>query len=152
MNLISKELLEFNKLLDNEPNPKDVKVNEEYGNKYLPLRKVEELLKTIYGAVQYVKSGNIMIVGNNAVYSLDVVVFHPVLKEWLTYNGVSSVPITVDKEGKAINLHSHLPMAKAFAITNAARYIGRAFGSHLNEDDSIVVEKGKAAGLLNNLK
>jgi hypothetical protein len=141
----------FNEKLDEEPAEGWVETNEIYKNKYIPLRIVEGLLKEIFGIVQYRKSGNIMIVGNNAVYSIDVVVMHPVLKEWIVYNGVSSIPITLDENGNTANLHSHLPMAKAFAITNATRYIGRIFGSHLNENEDKVEKEGSAAGMLSSL-
>jgi len=147
----NKELEKFNKLLDKKPDNKWVEIGEYGGKKYryLPIRKVEELLKEVFGAVQYKKSGNIMIVGNNVVYSLDVLVFHPVLKEWLTYNGVSAVPLNVDSEGNTHDLQPLIPLSKALAITNAARYIGRYFGSHLNEEDKVKADN--PAGLLSEL-
>jgi hypothetical protein len=74
-------------------------------------------------------------------------VFHPVINQWLNYDGVGSAVIQQDAGTKVIDfqlfkkpnaLQLTLPKAYAEAIKNAAKKIGKRYGADLNrkiEDD-----------------
>lgn len=152
-------LLEFNRLLNNAPKPGLIKVNDKTGGKpvkYLPIRVVESLLRSYFGAYQVEMIGNPHIIGNSVVVSVHLKVFHPVLNQWLTYAGTGAVAIELqatkkDNHGHVIRegarhaldfeklnpmaLHKNVPAAKSFAVSNAAKQIGKIFGSDLNNDE-----------------
>ena len=136
------KLAEFNKMIDHDPPETWVKVNKNFDNsKYLPIRIVEALLKSVFGAYQVKEASPIRFVGDNVIYSVYLVVWHPILKDWLYFSGVGAAPLRSDEKGISIALHGNAPMARAFAVTNAAKSIGRLFGSALNnlEDEMIDV-------------
>jgi hypothetical protein len=154
-------IVEFNKMLDHEPPKEWVKVNKNFDNsKYLPIRIVEALLKSVFGVYQVEESNPIRIVADNIIYSVSLKVYHPVIKEWITFSGVGAAPLRSNEKGISIALHGNAPMARAFAVTNAAKSIGKLFGSALNnlEDEMIDIysdefkkikkEKGSVGKLL----
>jgi len=143
-----KELVQFNQVLDRDPSPNMIKTNQfSNGAKYVPIRAVETMLRTIFGVYQVEMIGQPHIVGNSVVVSVHLKVYHPVLKEWVTYAGTGAVPIQVEQgahptDFTKINskaLHKNVPAAKSFAVSNAAKSIGRIFGSHVNSTDDLYV-------------
>ena len=72
-------------------------------------------------------------------------VFNPIAGGWLSYPGVGAVPIELKggsdpTDFSQINpkaLHKNVPAALSFAISNAAKKIGKLFGSHLNSTETI---------------
>lgn len=156
----AKDVYLFAQSLDKMPHPSWVKTNKYSGNaKYLPIRIVEQLLRTYFGAYQVEMIGNPSIIGNSIVVSVHLKVYHPVLKEWLIYAGVGAVPIELEKpkfddngvqtsgaksplDFDSINakaLHKNVPAAKSYAISNAAKTIGKIFGSHLNSAEDLQI-------------
>jgi hypothetical protein len=138
-------LLKFNEHLSTAPKPEWIKVNKFSDNaQYLPIRKIEDLLRSFFGTYQVEMIGQPHILGNSVVISVHLKVFHPILREWLTYAGTGAVPIELEKGAtplqfeliKAKGLHKNIPAAKAYAISNAAKSIGRVFGSDLNNDET----------------
>ncbi len=138
-------LEKFNLILDNPPKKEWVKVNK-FANKskYLPIRIVENLLRSFFGVYQVEWIGPVHIIGNSVVAECHLKVYHPVLQQWLSYAGVGAVPIELSKEAEnpldfrslhAKALHKNIPAAKAFAINNAAKSIGRVFGADLNSQE-----------------
>lgn len=150
------KLFAFNKkYLNASPDPKWIKTNQ--GVKYLPIRIVENLLASIFGIWQAEMIGRPQILGNSVEVSVHLKVYHPVLREWITYPGTGAVPIQLratkkDKQGNVIGekgaehpldfekiistaLHKNVPSALSFAINNAAKKIGKVFGSDLNSDE-----------------
>jgi len=134
----------LNDYLNREPKKEWVQVNKFSDNaKYLPIRIVENLLRSFFGVYQVEIVGQPLIIGNSVVVSVHLKVYHPILKEWLTYAGVGAVPIELEKGAsplqfeqiKAKALHKNIPAAKSFAVSNAAKSIGRIFGSDLNNDE-----------------
>lgn len=150
-------LVRFNNYINSEPKKEWVKVNKYSDNaKYLPIRVVESLLRSFFGVYQTEMIGQPHIIGNSVVVSVQLKVYHPILKEWITNAGVGAVPIELkatkkDKAGNVIEegaahaldfeklnskaLHKNIPAAKAFAVSNAAKSLGRIFGSDLNNDE-----------------
>lgn len=150
-------ILKFNETLNKPPRPEWIKSNRYSQNaKYLPIRIVENMLRSIFGIYQVEMIGAPHILGNCVVVSVHLKVLHPVLGEWLTYAGTGAVPIELkatktDKEGKVLEegarnaldferinlkaLHKNVPAALSFAVSNAAKKIGKRFGSDLNNDE-----------------
>jgi len=139
-------LTEFNTLVMSAPRKEWIKTNKYSQNaKYLPIRIVEELLSGVFPFWQVEQVGDPKILGNSIVISVQLKVFNPLLNQWLSFAGVGAVPIEV-KSGAhptdftKINpkaLHKNVPAALSFAINNAAKKIGRLFGSHLNSSETI---------------
>jgi hypothetical protein len=134
----------LNDYLNREPKKEWIQVNKFSDNaKYLPIRIVENLLRSFFGVYQTEIVGQPHIIGNSVVVSVHLKVYHPILKEWLTYAGIGAVPIELEKGAsplqfeqiKAKALHKNIPAAKSFAVSNAAKSIGRIFGSDLNNDE-----------------
>jgi hypothetical protein len=134
----------LNEYLNKEPKKEWVQVNKHSENaKYLPIRIVENLLRSFFGVYQVEMVGQPHIIGNSVVVSVHLKVYHPILKEWLIYAGVGAVPIQLEQGANPLEfdrikskaLHKNVPAAKSFAVSNAAKSIGRIFGSDLNNDE-----------------
>jgi hypothetical protein len=134
----------FNDLLNKDPMDKWIKVNKFSDNaKYIPIRIVESLLRSLFGVYQVEMVGQPHIVGNSVVVSVHLKVYHPILKEWLVYAGTGAVPIELEKNSNPLEfdrikpkaLHKNIPAAKSFAVSNAAKSLGKIFGSDLNNDE-----------------
>src|SRR3972149_4212663 len=80
---LENKVKEFNLLLDSTPPKSWIKINPLFKNKYIPIRIVESLLKSIFGYYQIKKAGEIMIVSASIIYPIDLIVYHPILKDWL---------------------------------------------------------------------
>jgi hypothetical protein len=146
-----KALHDFNTKLQKQPISKWVKQHQ--GMNYLPIRIVEQLLRTVFGAYQIDWACPPQIIGNSVVCSIHLKVYHPILKEWLSYAGVGAVPIQLKssshKDGarhaldfERINpmaLHKNIPAAKSFAVNNAAKQLGNIFGATLNANEEEIV-------------
>ena len=139
-------LSEMNQLINSEPRKDWVRTNKFSQNaKYLPIRIVEELLREIFPFHEIHQVGEPKIIGNSVVISVNLRVFNPLINSWLSYPGVGAVPIEVEKgahptDFTKINskaLHKNVPAALSFAINNAAKKIGKLFGSHLNSSESM---------------
>lgn len=152
------DLHDFKSLLNRPPSKRWVCVNQ-YSNdaKYLPIRIVEELLTEIFPFWQVEQVGDPKILANSIVISVQLKVFNPLINQWLSYAGVGAVPIELEKPkyskdgqqtGGARNnidfefinskaLHKNVPAALSFAVNNAAKKIGRLFGSHLNSKETL---------------
>lgn len=131
-------------IINSEPRRSWIQVNKYSQNaKYIPIGIVEELLRAIYPAWEAAQVGEPKILGNSVVISVELRVFHPILKHWLSFPGVGAVPIEVAQgahptDWTQINskaMHKNVPAALSYAINNAAKKIGRIFGSHLNRKD-----------------
>lgn len=136
----------FKALVSTSPRPEWIKTNKYSQNaKYLPIRIVEELLSEVFPFWQVEQVGEAKILGNSVVVSVTLKVYNPLIGQWLSYSGIGAVPIEV-KSGAhptdftQINpkaLHKNVPAALSFAISNAAKKIGKLFGSSLNSIETI---------------
>ena len=153
-----KTLQDFKNLIKKNPSESWVKKNPYSQNaKYLPIRIVEELLGEIFPFFQIKQQGEPKVLGNSVVISVQLEVYNPILNQWMSYAGVGAVPIELekpkyDKSGVQISgarnnidfeyinskaMHKNVPAALSFAVNNAAKKIGRLFGSHLNSTETI---------------
>lgn len=137
---------QYRELINKDPRASWVKVNKYSDNaKYLPIRIVEELLGEMFPAWEAVQVGQPQILGNSIVISVNLRVFHPIMGQWLQYPGIGAVPIELEKGAdptdftkvKPKAIHKNAPAALSFAINNAAKKLGRLFGSHLNSNETM---------------
>lgn len=140
------EMTRFNEMLNREPAQRWVTVNKQTKLKYIPIRIVETLLRSYFGAYQIIPVST-QLIGNSVVVTVELKVLHPILKQWLTFAGIGAVPIQVQRganpmEWEKINataIQRNAPAAKSFAVSNAAKSLGQVFGSNLNGDDDMVI-------------
>lgn len=121
--------------------PKKEKIQTHQGYQYLPISTVEKDLDRLYfGLVQYECVSYSQIFNEIACHAR-IRVFHPVIMQWLTYDGLGSAVIQQDANTKVMDFNSYkkanalqltLPKAYAEGIKNAAKKIGKAFGSDIN--------------------
>lgn len=136
---------QLNQLLNNLPNEKWIKLNKFANNsKYLPIDKVEYLLTRIFQEwkVEVLDYKNIF---NAVTCSIRLHYKHPITKEWYFHDGVGASDVQVKAGSSASELTNinknaigmALPIAKSYAIKDAAHHLGRLFGKDLNRPDSI---------------
>lgn len=139
-------LSDFKGLLNTSPRKQWIKQNKySQSANYLPIRIVEELLSEIFPFWQVEQVGEPKILGNSVVVSVQLKVFNPLLGQWLSYAGVGAVPIEIEKGGHPTDftkmnskaMHKNVPAALSFAISNAAKKLGKLFGSHLNSTETM---------------
>lgn len=117
------------------------------GYKYLPIERVEYLLKTIF------KSYKIEVTGqgtsfNGVWVTVRIHYLHPVSGEWLFHDGIGASQLQTAKGTSPADLNNinngalsmAFPMAKTIAIKDAADHFGKLFGSDLNRKDLINYE------------
>lgn len=135
-------------LLNAEPPASWIKTHPFIHNyKYLPIDKVEYLLKRIFKTyqIEILKTGMLM---NAIEVSVRVHYKHPLTGEMMFYDGVGAQELQTQKDSG--NLKSDmsnvnrgavtmaLPIAKTIAIKDACDHFGKIFGSDLNRRDTIV--------------
>ena len=142
-NQYSEESLnEFLKLINAEP--ENVETNDD-GYKHIPIAFIEADLRRIYqGLVQYEITQTIALF-NSVSMNVRLKVFHPVLQEWLNYDGSAAVLIESVTQGKyadtqkvvkANDENMAVAMVYSEAIKKAAQRIGERFGSNLNRENA----------------
>jgi hypothetical protein len=117
------------------------------GYKYLPIERVEFLLKTVF------KRYRIEITGqgqsfNGVWVSVRVHYLHPITGEWDFHDGIGASQLqtksgTSPADLQNINngaLSMAFPMAKTIAIKDACDHFGNLFGADLNRKDVITYE------------
>jgi len=129
--------------------PPKVKVEQLDGKdiQHVPISIIENLLRRLYFGLYTIEIIDYKLIVNEVCVHARIKVFHPIIREWLTYDGVGSVPVQ-QRSGSKVNefidtkivnaLHKNLPAAYAFAVKNAAKKIGKCFGADLmrkDEDD-----------------
>lgn len=121
--------------------PKKENIQTHQGYQYLPISFVEKKLDQMYfGLVQY-ECISYQQIFNEIVCHARIKVFHPVALTWLNYDGLGSAVIQQDANTKVAEFTYHKkanamqltsPKAYAEAIKNAAKKIGKLFGSDIN--------------------
>jgi len=135
---------ELNKLLNCEPKAEWIKINELTGSRHLPIQIVESLLTSIFTR-WWVEIKEVTQLVNSVSVTVRLYVIDPLSKETMWQDGVGAVPFTVAKgflatdfEGiELLSVQTAVPMAKSYAIKDAAECFGRIFGKDLNRKDTI---------------
>lgn len=136
---------QFVTLLNQPPNPKWVKEHPFIrGYKYLPIERVEWLLKTIF------KNYKIEITGqgqsfNGVWVTVRVHYLHPITGEWSFHDGIGAMQLQTAKGTSPADLGNinngaltmAFPHAKTLAIKDACDAFGNLFGADLNRKDLI---------------
>jgi len=136
---------ELNFLLNQEPPTKWVKEHPYVrGHKYVPIDKVEYLLRKIFKKyrIEILREGTSF----NGVYvTVRVHYLNPISNEWDYHDGIGAIHLQV-KSGSSpsdlanINngaLSMAYPLAKTLAIKDACDMFGKLFGSDLNRRDTL---------------
>ena len=146
---------QLNLLLNQQP-PKDwIKIHPFIrGYTYLPIDKVEHLLRKIF------KSYKIEITGQgtsfNGVWVTTRVHFlNPVTNDWSFYDGIGATQLQTAKgtsPSDLININNGalsmaFPIAKTMAIKDACDHFGSLFGANLNRNEVVVFSADAKLGL-----
>ena len=138
-NLVNLE--SFTKALNRKPAV--VKVNKfQNGAKYVPISHVQTLLDQMFFGLWQTKNFNHQVIANELVGSVELWVFHPVIKEWIVRNGVAATQIRQNKGAALTDIGAKIKNALemdaahlyADCLKSAAKTLGPAFGRDLNRD------------------
>lgn len=138
----------FITLMNQEPNKIWVKEHPFIrGYKYLPIERIEYLLKSIF------KNYRIEITGqgqsfNGVWVTVRVHYVHPLTGEWSFHDGIGASQLQTAKGTSPADLANinngalsmAFPMAKTIAIKDACDHFGKLFGADLNRKDLISYE------------
>lgn len=134
------------------------------GARYLPISFKEAMLDSIFFGLWETKNFRWERILNEIVASIELSVFHPVFKQWLTRTGVAAINIKTDKlpdeikkkmeqpdiNGWYIDPMNKKPMAltmggfatlKAMCFRNACLSVGKRFGRDVNRNQVSDYEK-----------
>lgn len=145
----SKEEQVFSALLNEEPNSEWIRTHPFICNyKYLPINRIEFLLKAIFLAYKIEITGQ-GTAFNGVWVSVRVHYRHPISGEWLYHDGIGAAQLQTAKGTSPAELQNinngaismAFPIAKTVAIKDACDHFGRLFGSDLNRKDIIPYEK-----------
>ena len=135
----------FTTLMNQPPRPEWVKTHPFIsGYKYLPIERVEYLLRTIF------KRYRIEVTGQGTAFNgvwvtVRVHYFDPVNNEWSFHDGIGACQLQTKKgtsPADMININNGaiqmaFPIAKTVAIKDAADCFGKLFGSDLNRKEEM---------------
>lgn len=143
---IIKNYDELNAILSLPPNPKWVEVNKYASNsKYLPIDKVEYLLRKIF------KKFSIEITGQGQAFNgvwvtVRIHYLDPVSNLMSFHDGIGAVELQTKSGSSPAQLENinkgalmmAFPMAKSYAIKDACDHFGDLFGSNLNRKNTLL--------------
>lgn len=126
------------------PNP-DALIRNKFANNslFLPISFVEMQLDEAFFGMWQTENFITKLVANEMVGQIDLKIFHPVAKQWITRTGAASVQIqqaagtAIDQIGEhkiKNTLVKDYPHLKAECVKNAAKSIGKLFGRDLNRE------------------
>ena len=144
----AQELEKFTVLMNCQPDPSWVKIHPYIsGYEYLPVDKVEYLLKMIF------KQFKIEITGQGTAFNgvwvtVRVHYLHPITNEWLFHDGIGAAQLQTKKGESVANLLAinngalsmAFPLAKTVAIKCACDHFGDLFGANLNRRDTLAYQ------------
>jgi hypothetical protein len=141
----TQELEKYTVLMNSPPDPSWVKTHPYIsGYKYIPIDKVEYLLKMIF------KQFKIEVTGQGTAFNgvwvtVRVHYLHPILNEWQFHDGIGAAQIQTKKGASATDfaainngaLSMAFPLAKTVAVKDACDHFGDLFGANLNRRDTL---------------
>jgi hypothetical protein len=116
--------------------------------KYLPIERVEYLLKSIFKAYRIEITGQGQSF-NGVFVTVRIHYLHPVTATWEYHDGIGATELQTAKGTSPADLQNinngalgmAFPIAKTRAIKDAADHFGKLFGSDLNRKDFIEYEQ-----------
>jgi hypothetical protein len=139
---------ELNILLNQQPNPKWIKVHPFVKElKYIPIERVEWLLTTIF-TKWWVEILDSKLMGNSVVVTIRLFVLDPVEGVILHQDGIGASPLQTDKDAGAIEFNKlktgavmmAAPAAESYALKDAAEKFGRLFGKDISRKSQVSYE------------
>lgn len=142
----------FNALVNFQPKKEWIKQNPFAQNSnYIPIGIIETLLQKIFKQykVEVLREYSMF----NAVgVTIRLHFINPITNEWQFHDGVGAVQLQTKKGTSPAQLENinnnavmmALPMAKSYAIKDAAEHLGRLFGRDLNRKDFLEFEADKS--------
>jgi hypothetical protein len=136
----------FNALMNAEPKKDWIKQNKYAGNSnYIPVGIIETLLQKVFKTftVEVLREG---VMFNSVYVTVRIHLKHPVSNEPFFIDGVGAAelqtksgasPAEMDKINKGA-VQMALPMAKSYALKDAAEHLGRLFGRDLNRKETLI--------------
>lgn len=136
---------QFNLLMNQEPNPKWVQQNKYAGNSnYIPIGIIETLLQRVFKdfKIEVLREGTMF----NSVYvAVRLHYLNPINSVWEFFDGLGAAQVQTKSGSSPANLadinnnavQMALPMAKSYAIKDAAEHIGKLFGRDLNRKETM---------------
>lgn len=130
-------------LLNQDPKPDWVKTHPFVKSyKYLPIDKIEYLLKRIFKAYKIEVTGQGQSF-NGVWVTVRVHYQNPITGEWLFHDGIGASQLQTKQGASAADLANinngaitmAFPVAKTLAVKDACDHFGRLFGSDLNRKD-----------------
>jgi hypothetical protein len=133
----------FVALMNQQPKEEWIKVHPFIrGYKYLPIERIEFLLKTIFKSyrIEVLREGTSF---NGVFVVVRVHYLHPLTNTWEFHDGIGASQLQTAKGTSPADLNNinngalsmAFPMAKTIAIKDACDSFGRIFGSDLNRKD-----------------
>jgi hypothetical protein len=124
--------------LAQDPQPHEIAQNE--GRFFMPISFVESNLDRMFYGMWDTKNIHTMIVANEICVSLELSVYFAPIDKWITKTGTGAAMIQQKKDSVLSDIDSKFkntlikdyPHAKAEAVKNAAKSLGRRFGRDLN--------------------
>jgi len=131
-------LIEHKKVL-NQLTPKKLTLkNSVYGNLYIPLEVIEQMLSALFTAHYITLPFMPKYMKGQVLHVVNIHVLHPVLNEWLIYSGEACVPLIAADQNNMKWNHRNIPAGKGFAIINAAKEIGQIFRPEKHELSNVM--------------
>jgi hypothetical protein len=138
-------LQKFEKSLNIKPPIKAIRTQTIDGKivPYLPISYIEQNLKKLYFGLYQMEIISYQMIVNEICVHARIRVFHPLIREWMIYDGIGAVPVQQNSGSpvsdfvntkKVKALQKNLPAAYALAIKNAAKKIGKLFGGDLGRE------------------
>lgn len=131
----------FTKALNRKPAV--IKTNKfQNGAKYVPISHIQTLLDQMFFGLWQTKKFEYKVIANELCGSLELWVYHPVVKEWIVRTGVAATQIRQNKGADLTDIGAKIKNALemdaahlyADCIKSAAKTLGPAFGRDLNRD------------------
>lgn len=140
-----KALQKFEVTINRKPPARVVKYQKVDGKDvpHLPISFIENTLKRVYFGLYQIELVSYQMIVNEICVHARIKVFHPLVREWMVYDGIGAVPVQQDAGSKVSDfihtkkvkaVQKNLPAAYAFAIKNAAKKIGKLFGGDLGRE------------------
>jgi len=131
-------------LLNQEPPKAWVKQHPIYKNNYMSIDRIEFLLNSIF--IEWnIEVLDVQLITNSIQVTIRLLFRNPLTGKYQHFDGVGAAPLQLNSGAKAIDYNElkgnsvmlATPIAKSYAIKDAANHLGKLFGRDLNRKESI---------------
>lgn len=116
---------------------------------YIPIEIIEREIRQDFNGLYQLKLLSERRELNEYIVTARIEVFHPIIQQWLSYDGIGSVVIMQDKDASLDSFNTtkkknaltlNAPKAYAEALKNAAKKIGEKYGANVNRKEDAPYE------------